>query len=137
MHHRSVIPVLLAMACSQAYAAGPAAYYPTKEWRESTPEEQGLDSQVLAGMVDNISRKQKITVSNLLSMQPGLGCGFAPGEQELEQMRRTNEWLKYTLALPMKYEPGTKFGYCSPGYHVLSSIVTAVTHEPLVEFGRK
>jgi CubicO group peptidase (beta-lactamase class C family) len=201
-----------ALACAPAPAAQPATYYPTKEWRESTPEEQGLDSQVLAGMVDSISQKhlnvhsvtvirhgyvvldtyfypykatathdvasvtksitaalvgiavdkglvktdqtmlsffpkegpadpdpqkQKITVANLLSMQPGLDCGFAPGEQELEQMRRTTEWVKYVLALPVKYEPGTKFGYCSPGYHVLSSIVTAAAHQQLVDFGKK
>jgi CubicO group peptidase (beta-lactamase class C family) len=212
MHPRRVIPLLFTIFCANVFAAGPATYYPTKEWRESTPEEQGLDSQVLAGMVDNISQKhlnvhsvtvirhgyvvldtyfypykptathdvasvsksitaalvgiavdkglvktdqtmlsffpkeapadpdpqkQKITVANLLSMQPGLDCGFAPGERELEQMRRTNEWLKYTLALPMKYAPGTKFGYCSPGYHVLSSIITATTHQPLVDFGKK
>src|SRR5882724_2351418 len=166
--------ISLAFACAVAQAwAAPPAYYPTAGWRESTPEEQGLDSQVLAGMVDNISQKhmnvhsvtvirhgyvvldtyfypykptathdvasvsksitaaitgiaidkgllktdqtilsffpkdapadadalkQKITVGDLLSMQSGFDCGFAPGEQELEQMRRTNEWLKYALA---------------------------------------
>jgi len=212
MRTRRLIALPVALACVSALAAPPATYYPTKAWHESTPEEQGLDSQVLAGMVDSISRKhlnvhsvtvirhgnvvldtyfypyrptathdvasvtksitaaitgiavdkgllktdetmlsffpkeapddpdamkKKITVANLLSMQPGLDCGFAPGEQELEGMRRTNEWLKFTLALPMKYEPGTKFGYCSPGYHVLSSIVGAVAREPLVDFGRK
>src|ERR1700712_1601891 len=57
MHPRRLIPILLAIGCTYIYAAGPASYYPTKEWRESTPEEQGLDSQVLAGMVDNISQK--------------------------------------------------------------------------------
>lgn len=204
------LPLVL-VASAQAFAAS-ADYYPTKAWRESTPEEQGLDSKVLAGMVDGIMQKhlnvhsvtvirhgnvvldtyfypyrptathdvasvsksitaaitgiavdkglikvdqtmlsffpkeapadpdplkQKVTVANLLNMQSGLDCGFAPGEQELEQMRRTNTWVKYTLALPMKYEPGGKFGYCSPGYHVLSSIITAATHEPEVEFGRK
>ncbi|MES1262009.1 MAG: serine hydrolase [Acidobacteriota bacterium] len=206
-----MLPATIVLFSVQAWAAS-APYYPTKAWHESTPEEQGLDSQVLAGMVDNISRKhlnvhsvtvirhgnvvldtyfypykptathdvasvsksitaalvgiavdkgllktdqtmlsffpkespvdpdsqkKTITVANLLSMQPGLDCGFAPGEQELEQMRRTNEWLKYTLALPMKYAPGTKFGYCSPGYHVLSSIVTAASRQQLVDFGRK
>ncbi|HXJ43967.1 MAG TPA: serine hydrolase [Bryobacteraceae bacterium] len=202
---------LALFVCLQAFAAA-ADYYPTKAWRESTPEEQGLDSQVLAGMVDNIAQKhlnvhsvtvirhgnvvldayfypyrptathdvasvsksitaaitgsavdkglirvdqtmlsffpqeapadpdpqkQKITVANLLNMQSGLDCGFAPGEQELEQMRRTNTWVRFTLALPMKYEPGGKFGYCSPGYHVLSSIITAATHQPEADFGKK
>ncbi|MCU1325882.1 MAG: 6-aminohexanoate-dimer hydrolase, partial [Bryobacterales bacterium] len=37
--------------------AAAADYYPTKAWRESTPEEQGLDSKVLASMVDGIMQK--------------------------------------------------------------------------------
>ena len=205
------LAVLITVLCARAIAA-PASYYPTKLWRESTPEEQGLDSRVLAGLIDNIEqkhlnvhsvtvirhgyvvldayfypyrstathdvasvtksitaaitgiavdrklisteakllsffpdetprnadpRKQAITVEDMLTMQSGLDCGFAPGEQELERMRRTNEWVRFALALPMKYDPGTRFGYCSPGYHLLSSIVTAVTHQPEAEFGRK
>src|SRR5215469_256275 len=208
---RTRICLSLALLGGFAWAA-PPAYYPTNGWRESTPEAQGIDSQALAGVVDNITKKhlnvhsvtvirhgyvvldsyfypyrptathdvasvtksitaalvgiavdkglvrtddkllsffpeerpanpdeqkQKIAVADMLAMRSGLDCGFAPGEQELEQMRRTNEWVKFALALPMKYAPGEKFGYCSPGYHLLSSIVTAKTHEPLVDFGRK
>jgi len=82
-------------------------------------------------------RKQEITLADMLAMRSGLDCGFLPGEQELEQMRRTSDWVKFALALPMKYAPGQRFGYCSPGYHLLSSVITAAAHEPLVEFGRK
>lgn len=208
MRLRYLLPLLLS---AQAFAAD-ASYYPTKAWRESTPEEQGLDSKVLSGMIDGITEKhlnvhsvtvirhgnvvldayfypyrptathdvasvsksitaaitgiavdkgllrvdqpilsffpkeapadpeplkQKITVANLLNMQSGLECGVAPGERELEQMRRTNSWVKFTLALPMKNDPGGKFAYCSPGYHVLSSIITATTHQPEADFGKK
>jgi len=169
---------LLALICAQTLSAAAPTYYPTHGWRESTPEEQGLDSKVLAAMVDNITqkhlnvhsvtvirhgyvvldsyfypyrptathdvasvtksitaaimgiavdkglvktdqsllsffpderpanpdeRKQKITIADMLAMRSGLDCGFLPGEQELEQMRRTNEWVKFALALPMKY----------------------------------
>jgi CubicO group peptidase (beta-lactamase class C family) len=82
-------------------------------------------------------RTKRITVGNLLSMQAGLDCGFLPGEQELERMRRTNQWVKFTLGLAVKYDPGTKFGYCSPGYHLLSAIVSHATHQTLADFGRK
>jgi CubicO group peptidase (beta-lactamase class C family) len=34
------------------------------------------------------ARKQKITLGDLLRMESGLDCGYAPGEQELEQMIR-------------------------------------------------
>src|ERR1700721_238422 len=48
---------LLALFAAQTLSAAAPAYYPTHEWRESTPEEQGLDSKVLAAMVDNITQK--------------------------------------------------------------------------------
>ena len=209
-------PLALTFVCALALAApalaASASYYPTNGWRESSPEAQGLDSAVLAGMVDNIAQKhlnvhsvtvirhgyvvldayfypyratathdvasvtksitaaimgiavdkgliktdqkllsffpseapadpdeqkQKITVADMLAMRSGLDCGFLPGEQELEQMRRTSEWVKFALALPMKYAPGEKFGYCSPGYHLISSMVTAASHEPEADFGKK
>ena len=190
---------------TSAFAAAPG-------WPVSTPEAQGLDSQVLSGMLDKIAQKhlnvhsvtiirhgnmvldaylypfnaksthdaasvtktitsvlvgiaidrgllkldqkvlplvskdapanpdmreQKITIADLLKMEPGLDCGFAPGEQELGAMKYTDNWVKYALALPMKYEPGTQYGYCSPGYHLLSAILTAVTHGSELEFARK
>ncbi len=86
---------------------------------------------------DADERERRMTIADLLTLQPGLDCGFAPGEQELGAMKYTENWVKFALALPMKYEPGTKYGYCSPGYHLLSAILTAVTHEPELEFARK
>ncbi len=79
----------------------------------------------------------KITVENLLTMTPGLECGFRPGEQELAEMKLSPNWVDYTTHLPLKYDPGTKFGYCSPGFHLLSSLVSAAAHTNELEFGRK
>jgi CubicO group peptidase (beta-lactamase class C family) len=206
------LPIAFALAFGALEAAEPGVYFPGRDWRQSTPEAQGIDSTVLAHMVESISQKnlnvhsvtvlrhgfvvmdayfypyredelhdvasvtksitsalvgiavdkglvsterrllsyfpdeapkdpepskKQITVDNLLTMRPGMDCGFKPGEQELEAMRRTDDWVRYALALPMINPPGTKFGYCSPGFHLLSSIVTAVTHEPEAHFGRK
>jgi len=206
------VPIVLALAYGTVEGAEPGVYFPGRDWPQSTPEAQGLDSTVLAQMVESISRKslnvhsvtvlrhgyivmdayfysyrqdalhdvasvtksitsalvgiavdkglfstdkrllsyfpyeapedpepskKQITVDNLLTMRPGMDCGFRPGEQELEAMRRTDDWVRYALALPMINPPGTKFGYCSPGFHLLSSIVTAATHEPEADFGRK
>jgi CubicO group peptidase (beta-lactamase class C family) len=206
------VPIVLALAYGTVEGAEPGVYFPGRDWRQSTPEAQGLDSTVLAQMVESISQKslnvhsvtvlrhgyivmdayfysyrqdalhdvasvtksitsalvgiavdkglvstdkpllsyfpyeapgdpepskKQITVDNLLTMRPGMDCGFRPGEQELEAMRRTDDWVRYALALPMINPPGTKFGYCSPGFHLLSSIVTAAIHEPEADFGRK
>jgi CubicO group peptidase (beta-lactamase class C family) len=212
MFLRRFLLIILAFAYVTVEGAEPGIYFPGRSWRQSTPEAQGLDSTLLAQMVENILRKslnvhsvtilrhgyivmdayfspyrqdashdvasvtksitsalvgiavdkglvsthnpvlsyfpyeapkdpepskRQITVDNLLTMRPGMDCGFKPGEQELEGMRRSDNWLRYALALPMINPPGTKFGYCSPGFHVLSSIVTAATHEPEADFGRE
>src|SRR5215813_5455287 len=67
--------------------------------------------------------KQRITVENLLRMESGLECGYAPGERELEDMKRSPNWVQFALTLPMKYDPGTHSSYCSPGYHLLASVI--------------
>src|SRR5450432_3071940 len=50
----SFLSLLAAQTLNAAAAPG---FYPTHGWRESTPEEQGLDSKTLAAMVDNITQK--------------------------------------------------------------------------------
>jgi hypothetical protein len=71
-------------------------------------------------------KKRAITVGNLLHMESGLDCGYLPGEQELEQMKRSANWVQFALALPMKYDPGTHPAYCSPGYHLLGAVLGVV-----------
>lgn len=83
------------------------------------------------------AQKQKITVENLLRMESGLDCGYLPGEQELEQMKRSANWVQSALSLPMKYAPGTHSAYCSPGYHVLGSVIGAAAHMSEAEFGKR
>src|ERR1051326_7786504 len=81
--------------------------------------------------------KRRITVENLARMESGMDCGYTPGEQELEQMKRSPDWVRFALALPMKYDPGTHSSYCSPGYHLLGSVVAAAAQQPEAEFARK
>lgn len=81
--------------------------------------------------------KQRITVGDLVRMESGLDCGYAPGEQELEQMKRSADWVRFALALPMKYDPGSRSAYCSPGYHLLGSALAAAAHQSERDFGMK
>ncbi len=83
------------------------------------------------------AQKQKITLGDLLRMESGLDCGYAPGEQELEQMKRSPNWVRFALSLPMKYDPGTHSSYCSPGYHLLGSAIGAAAGVSEADFGRK
>ncbi len=89
------------------------------------------------GPADADAQKKKITVGDLLRMESGLDCGYAPGERELEQMKRSANWVQFALSLPMKYEPGTHSAYCSPGYHLLGSSIGAAAHMSEAEFGKK
>jgi CubicO group peptidase (beta-lactamase class C family) len=92
-----------------------------------------LDQKVMSLFPDEAPaeaepRKQKITIEDLLRMESGLECGYAPGEQELEGMKRSADWVRYALGLPMKYDPGTHPSYWCPGYHLLGSAIGAAAH---------
>ncbi|MEO7274364.1 MAG: serine hydrolase [Vicinamibacterales bacterium] len=86
---------------------------------------------------DADEHKRAITVRDLLYMQSGLDCGFLPGEQELEGMKRSANWVKYALSLPMKNAPGTRPSYCSPGYHLLGSVIGAAARSSELAFAQK
>jgi hypothetical protein len=70
-------------------------------------------------------------------MESGLDCGYLPGERELEQMKRSPNWVKFALALPIKYAPGTRTAYCSPGYHLLGSVLGEAARQTEFEFAKK
>jgi hypothetical protein len=70
-------------------------------------------------------------------MESGLDCGYAPGERELEQMKRSTNWVQFALSLPMKYDSGTQSSYCSPGYHLLGSAIGASAGMSEAVFGEK
>ncbi len=48
----------------------PAAYWPTDGWRSATPEEQGMDSEKLAQMVEHIQQEQ-LDLHSLLIVRNG------------------------------------------------------------------
>ncbi|NNF96125.1 MAG: serine hydrolase [Halobacteria archaeon] len=85
---------------------------------------------------DMDSRKRQMTVGHLLSMTSGFDCGYKPGEQELFDMRRSSDWIQFTLDLPMRSAPGTQFAYCSDGMHLLSAIVTQSTGQSLEAYAK-
>src|SRR3569833_1131417 len=52
-----LVPIVLALAYGTVEGLESGVYFPGRNWRQSTPEAQGLDSTVLAQMVESISRK--------------------------------------------------------------------------------
>jgi CubicO group peptidase (beta-lactamase class C family) len=101
-----------------------------------------LDDKLLPTFPDQApaaanAAKQRITIGDLVRMESGLDCGYTPGEQELEQMKRSPDWVRFALALPMKYDPGVHSAYCSPGYHLLGSAIAAAAHQTERDFAVK
>ena len=102
----------------------------------------GLDERVLPLFADRQirnrdTRKESITIGNLLSMTSGLSCESAHGEITLDDMRRAADWTQFVLDLPSVAGPGALSAYCSPGMHSLSSVISKVTRSSSLEFARR
>ena len=189
-----------------------SSYWPTNEWRTSTPEEQGLDSEQLVKLFDFVEEneinihsllitrngfvvldayfypnsqgilhdlasvtksitstligialdkgdiksvkqrvldffperkianldenKKNLTIEHLLTMTTGFCRDFNHGERQLEQMRRTEDWVQFMLDQPLLTKPGTEFAYCSGASQLLSAIISEATGMSALDFAR-
>jgi CubicO group peptidase (beta-lactamase class C family) len=100
-----------------------------------------LDAPMLSFFPDRTianrdARKERITVRHLASMSSGLECYHHPNEPTNRAMQAQPDWVQFALDLPMAYEPGTQFSYCSPGMHLLSGILQRATGMSALEFAR-
>jgi CubicO group peptidase (beta-lactamase class C family) len=57
-------------ASTKTAGVPPPLYWPTKEWRESSPEQQGVDSEKLKEALDTIHKKQ-LPIHSLLVIRNG------------------------------------------------------------------
>src|SRR5579871_1282820 len=83
--------------------------------------------------------KKKITVENLLSQQTGLDCDISNPKSEGNEtvMDYSDDWVKFTLDLPMIDTPGGNGRYCSGNPVTLGRIVEKTTNMPLLQFAEK
>jgi CubicO group peptidase (beta-lactamase class C family) len=83
--------------------------------------------------------KRRITIEDLLTNRSGLDCDdwnqASPGNES--KMGRSEDWVKFTLDLPMRNEPGVTSSYCSGGVIVLGRLVEKVSGKPLEAFARE
>src|SRR5689334_9895295 len=85
MSLRRLLPIALALACGTVEGADPGSYFPERDWRQSTPEAQGLDSTVLAHMVESISQKN-LNVHSITVIRHGyvvMDAYFYPYRQDV------------------------------------------------------
>ena len=88
---------------------------------------------------NNSELKQRITVKDLLSNQSGLNYDEAYDKAvgNENEMSYTDDWVKYTLDLPMLDTPGTKGRYASGNPITMARIIEKTTHMPLHDFAVK
>ncbi len=84
------------------------------------------------------ARKESITIRDLASMRNGLQSGCMVGDEAtLNAMRANEDWLQAALDREAVQDPGNNFCYDSPGMHILSGILQAVSGETEAEFARQ
>ena len=116
----------------------------------------GVDARVFSFFPDkqpfehSDPRKDKMTVEDLLTMSSILECddsnSFSRGNEE--RMYVVEDWVKFTLDLPVRGFPGwtTKpqdsphgrsFSYCTAGAATVGILLEQATGMPLVDFAKK
>ena len=80
--------------------------------------------------------KKRITIENLLTQQTGLDCDISNPKSEGNEttMDYSDDWVKFTLDLPMIDTPGGNGRYCSGNPVTLGRIVEKTTNMPLLQF---
>ena len=53
---RYILPIIVILTFFYSYASASVDYYPTQGWRMTAPEEQGMDSKMLADMMTSIQK---------------------------------------------------------------------------------
>lgn len=81
-------------------------------------------------------RKARVTVGHALTHSTGLACDdnaeepVSPGNEDVMQAQtREPNWWKFTLDLPMQYEPGTHYAYCSGSINIAGGALSMASGE--------
>ena len=83
--------------------------------------------------------KKEITIENFLMYRHGMDCeNNNPESKGNEQsMMQSENWVKYTLDLPMVAKPGKSSSYCTGCALTLGSIVEVATDTNIEEFAKE
>ena len=90
-------------------------------------------------LANNTDIKKTITIENMLANQSGLDCDVSNPKSEgsEEGMDASDDWVKFTLDLPMIDKPGNDGRYCSGNPITIGRIIEKATHMELPAFGQK
>jgi CubicO group peptidase (beta-lactamase class C family) len=84
-------------------------------------------------------RKGQITLQHLLTHTSGLDCNdnddkSLGNEGTMQTQTAQPDWWKYTLALPMAHDPGTRYAYCSASINLAGGAISTATGTWLPEY---
>lgn len=84
-------------------------------------------------------RKKELTIENFLMYRHGLDCedGNQKSKGNELLMMENEDWVKYTLDLPMITEPGKSSSYCTGCALTLGSLVEVSIGENIEDFANK
>lgn len=83
-------------------------------------------------------RKNDITIENLLEMKSGFDCEeFYDTKFREGAMTDTDDWIKYSLDLPLAHNPGEVWAYCSSNPMILSGVITNASGMTIQTFSDK
>lgn len=122
---KSVMSALIGIAIEQGYIESVAVpvveFFPDKQIQNMDP-----------GMA-------KVSLKDLLTMQTGIRSqdSYLYGYRGLFAVQRTNDWVSYTLDLPMDEEPGTRFDYSNLSSFLLSAIIHETTGMDTLSYARE
>jgi CubicO group peptidase (beta-lactamase class C family) len=90
-------------------------------------------------VANNSEEKKKITIEHLLTNQSGLDCDItdAGSAGNENNMGNTDDWVKFTLDLPMIDTAGRKGRYCSGNSITMGRIIEKATQQSLTEFANQ
>ena len=83
--------------------------------------------------------KQQITIENMLDNSSGLDCDISNEKSEGNEIKMdySDDWVKFTLDLPMIDTPGGKGMYCSGNPITIGRIIEKTTKQSLPDFADK
>lgn len=79
-------------------------------------------------------RKYNITLGHLLTMQMGIRGEAEDNYQVYQQNYYAADWIKYTLEMPLVFDPGTSMRYNTFQTHLLSAILTKATGLSMIKY---
>ncbi len=90
--------------------------------------------------LENMSAdKKRITIADMLSQQTGLDCDISNEKSVGNEttMDYSDDWVKFTLNLPMVDTPGGRGMYCSGNPVTIGSIIEKTTKQHLPDFAKQ